>query len=65
MNLHIEPSMRERLGREDLRRLEVMQEILKSVSEKPLIFKGGSALRLFLQMNFHRLSITMISEEKL
>ena len=47
MNLHIEPSMKERLGREDLRRLEVMQEILKSVSEKPLIFKGGSALMFF------------------
>jgi predicted nucleotidyltransferase component of viral defense system len=39
--------MKERLGREDLRRLEVMQEILKSVSEKPLIFKGGSALMFF------------------
>jgi hypothetical protein len=44
MNLHVEPSMKEKLGREDLKKLETMEKILKSVSEKPLIFKGGSAL---------------------
>ncbi|WP_457568889.1 nucleotidyl transferase AbiEii/AbiGii toxin family protein [Desulfurobacterium sp.] len=51
MNLIVNPSLKEKLGKEDLEKIEMMKKILETVSGKPLVFKGGTALMFYYRLD--------------